>query len=150
MEQLAGEANLEAVERFRTALARLVETARRSSEDSAGLWRNYVRLERIYNAVETLCLSALLLSTMTARKKTKGAGQKKKISAGQTDTLKELVQLARESMRDVEALLDELNLSQPFAGLRLDDESSSSPVNLPGSEMKALLTDKRKMLDGCH
>lgn len=47
------------VARFEPAVSRLLDCARQPASSSHGYWRNYVRLERIYNAVE-VCLPVLL------------------------------------------------------------------------------------------
>ena len=42
------------VVRFQEAVQRLIKSASAPADPSAGFWRNYVRLERIYNAVEVI------------------------------------------------------------------------------------------------
>ncbi|XP_046462363.1 N-alpha-acetyltransferase 25, NatB auxiliary subunit-like [Daphnia pulex] len=154
---------------FERALSQVIESAQ-LCVPSEGFWRNYIRLERVYNAVETLCLCVLIVSTMHAIIKTSNALIKKKKKKGEAknddansgvEQFSTLVRCMTSSIGKMEVLFEELNVQVFFSQMKLTDSEiaqgaeaitaeiqkklSQSPV----SEMKSLLADKLKLLETC-
>lgn len=145
--------------KFQQAVRKLVLTAQAPPDASTGFWRNYVRLERAYNAVETMCLCVLVLSTLHSTVSRSGKKTKvKKKAASQPSNLAEqlkiLIECTSKSMKELDGFLDELIPAWTPSQLRLtgkeDDILEAMKKRMssaPGAEMRALLSDKRKMLD---
>ncbi|KZS15079.1 Phagocyte signaling-impaired protein [Daphnia magna] len=152
------------------ALNRIVESAQ-SSVASEGFWRNYVRLERVYNAVETLCLCVLVVSTIHAIIKNNNALKKKKEKKGETDNddsvnrvkqFSTLVSCVTSNMKKMEALIDEFGVQVCVSRMKLTesdietaahaitDEINKNLSQSPVSEVKNLMMEKLKLLETCN
>merc|ERR1712071_732557 len=82
------------VSHYEEALSRVIRSAQQSA-NCEGFWRNYIRLERIYNAVETLSFCALVMSIIhTIVKSSINLGKKKKKREGKNDQSELMVSLS--------------------------------------------------------
>lgn len=155
----AGNVDESAAVKFQQAVRSLVLKAQAPPDASTGFWRNYVRLERTYNAVETMCLCVLVLSTVHSTVSRSGKKTKVKKKAAShpndlTEQLKSLIECTSKTMKELDGLLDDLIPAWTPSQLQLtgkeDDILEAMKKRMssaPGAEMRALLNDKRKMLD---
>jgi len=149
---------------YQEAVSRVIRSAQESA-NCQGFWRNYVRLERIYNAVETLSFCALMMSIIHAIVKVSfNLGKKKKKRDGkndQSDTMLEkysnLLKCTTSSMRSMNAFFEVLNVEFAICHLKTESTESETIFNViknklsaaPATEMRSMLADKLKLLEAC-
>jgi len=160
----AGTVESKDTSQYEEAVSRVIRSAQQSA-DCQGFWRNYIRLERIYNAVETLSFCALMMSIIHAIVKgSSNLGKKKKKREGKSDQsdvmldkYSNLLKCTTSGMRSMDAFFEVLNVEFAISHMKTESAESETIFNVikkkispaPATEMRSLLADKLKLLEAC-